>query len=151
MMKYLLAHDLGTSGNKATLFSTDGQLVKSYVESYGCHYFNNNWAEQNPEEWWRAVCVTSKKILEGIDPSDIAAVSFSGQMMGCVCVDKNGNVLRPSIIWADQRAVKEADQIAQKISPRRFFETTGHRNSASYSIQKFLWIKNNEPEVYENT
>ena len=50
-MKYLLAHDLGTSGNKATLFSTDGQLVKSYVESYGCHYFNNNWAEQNPEEW----------------------------------------------------------------------------------------------------
>ena len=63
-MKYLLAHDLGTSGNKATLFSTDGQLVKSYVESYGCHYFNNNWAEQNPEEWWQAVCVTSKKILE---------------------------------------------------------------------------------------
>ena len=150
-MKYLLAHDLGKSWNNATLFSTYGQLVKSYVESYGCHYFNNNWAEQNPEEWWQAVCVTSKKILEGIDPSDIAAVSFSGQMMGCVCVDKNGNVLRPSIIWADQRAVKEADQIAQKISPRRFFETTGHRNSASYSIQKFLWIKNNEPEVYENT
>lgn len=150
-MKYLLAHDLGTSGNKATLFSVDGQLIKSYVESYDCHYFNGNWAEQNPEDWWRAVCVTTKNILKEIDPADVAAVSFSGQMMGCVCIDKNGEVLMPSIIWADQRAVKQAEAIAQKIPARRFFETTGHRNSASYSIQKFMWIKENEPEIYANT
>ena len=54
-MKYLLAHDLGTSGNKATLFSEEGKLIKSYVSSYDCHYFNGNWAEQKPEDWWKEV------------------------------------------------------------------------------------------------
>lgn len=150
-MKYLLAHDLGTSGNKATLFSEEGKLVKSYVSSYGCHYFNGNWAEQNPEDWWKAVCDTTKLMLNEVDVKDIAAVSFSGQMMGCVCVDKDANVLRPSIIWADQRAVKQADEISKRIAPLDFYKIVGHRNSASYSLQKFMWVKENEPEVYEKT
>lgn len=107
-MRYLLAHDLGTSGNKATLFSEEGKLIKSIVYSYNTNYYNSNWAEQDPNDWWKAVCETTREIVKEVDPADIAAVSFSGQMMGCLCVDKNGNPLRSSIIWADQRAVKEA-------------------------------------------
>ena len=150
-MKYLLAHDLGTSGNKVTMFSTDGKLITSCVESYGCHYFNDNWAEQDPADWWRAVAGSTKRILEKIDPKDVVGVSFSGQMMGCLCIDKNGEPLRPSIIWADQRAVKEAAQISEKIPDDKFYKMIGHRNSASYGLQKLLWVKNNEPEIYEKT
>ncbi len=149
--KYLLANDLGTSGNKATLFNTDGKLVKSIVYSYDTDYFNNNWAEQDPEDWWKAVCSTTSEILEGIDPGNVLAVSFSGQMMGCLCVDKNGTPLRKSIIWADQRAIKEADDIRGKVGERSFYKITGHRISPSYGLQKLLWIRNNEPEIYGNT
>lgn len=151
MVKYLLAHDLGTSGNKATLFTTEGTLVKSIVYSYNTNYFNSNWAEQDPEDWWKAVCSTTSEILKDIDKSLVAAVSFSGQMMGCLCVDRNGNPLKSSIIWADQRAVKEADSIREKIGEERFYKITGHRISPSYGLQKLLWIKNNQPEIYANT
>lgn len=116
-MKYILAHDLGTSGNKATLFSDEGKMITSEVFRYDCHYFNTNWAEQDPEDFWKAICVTSRNLIDKarIDPGDIAAVSFSGQMMGCLCVDKQGNPLRPSIIWADQRAQAQAAALGEQI------------------------------------
>ena len=116
-MKYILAHDLGTSGNKATLFSESGALVASEVYSYGCHYFHEIWAEQDPEDWWRAICTTTRNLIAkaAIEPAQIAAVSFSGQMMGCLCVDKAGHPLRPSIIWADQRAQEQQQAIAREI------------------------------------
>ena len=64
-MKYIIAHDLGTSGNKATLFDEDGRMVTSETFAYGCHYFNTNWAEQNPEDWWQAICETSRNLIIG--------------------------------------------------------------------------------------
>ncbi len=152
-MRYILAHDLGTSGNKATLFGEDGRLVGSEVFSYGTNYFNQNWAEQDPEDWWRAVAATSRNLIKssGIAPSDIAAVSFSGQMMGCLCVDRAGNPLRKSIIWADQRAQRQQAQLNEHISIWDFYNICGHRNSASYGLQKLMWVRDNEPEIYENT
>lgn len=150
-LKYLLAHDLGTSGNKATLFTTDGKLVKSTLYTYSTDYFNSNWAEQDAGDWWEAVCSTTREILQGIDRELVASVSFSGQMMGCLCVGKDGEPLRKSIIWADQRAVKEADYINDKIGNKRFYRITGHRISPAYGIQKLMWIKNNEPGIYEAT
>lgn len=153
MSKYILAHDLGTSGNKATLFSEDGRLIGHEVYSYNTHYFNGTWVEQDADDWWRAVCCTSRQLIEstGVLPSDIAAVSFSGQMMGCLCVDSSGTPLRPSMIWADQRAQKQADQIEEHISQWDYYHIVGHRNTASYGIQKLMWIRDNEPEVYEQT
>lgn len=151
MPKYLLAHDLGTSGNKATLYTTDGELVKSVVASYSTKYFNNNWAEQDAEDWWRAVCDSTKAILRGLNNRDVAAVSFSGQMMGCLCVDRQGVPLRKAIIWADQRATQEADALLAQIEQPAFYRITGHRLSPSYSLAKLLWIKKNEPDVYRQT
>src|SRR5659263_724092 len=123
MTKYILAHDIGTSGNKATLFSENGKMIGSHVSSYDTHYFNGNCVEQDAEDWWKAVCVSTKNILGtlGIDPADIAVVSFSGQMMGCLCVDKAGKPLRRSIIWADQRSQKQAAQISEHISQTDFY------------------------------
>lgn len=151
MGKYLLAHDLGTSGNKATLFSTEGQLIASCTYNYDVYYSNNNWAEQNPNDWWQAVIATTKTLIKNINPKDILAVSFSGQMMGCVCVDKKQEPLRNAIIWADMRATKQTQQIAKQISPQGFYKITGHRLSPSYGGQKLMWIKDNEPHIYAKT
>ncbi len=151
MATYLIAHDLGTTGNKATLFDTDGNLIKSVTHAYNTHFFNGNWAEQNPEDWWNAVCVTNKQLLDGVDKTNVAALAFSGQMMGCVVVDKDGNHLRPAIIWADQRSQNEEAFIRSKIDEKEFYKITGHKISASYSIEKLMWIRENEPEIFEKT
>ena len=106
-MKYLLAHDLGTSGNKATLFDVSGKLLASEIATYDVFYSNETWAEQNADDWWEAVKLSTKNLIAkaGIDGRDIAAISFSGQMMGCLCIDKEGRPLRNAIIWAESRAV----------------------------------------------
>jgi len=152
-MKYILAHDLGTTGNKATLFSEDGQLCGSEVFSYNTHYFNDTWVEQDAGDWWNAVCITSKNLISttGVNPDDIAVISFSGQMMGCLCVDKAGNPLRPSMIWADQRALEQVKQIEKHISQWEFYQIAGHRNAASYGLQKLMWVRDNEPDIYKKT
>lgn len=153
MKQYLLAHDLGTSGNKATLFCTDGTLEKSRIVTYKTHYFNDTWVEQNADDWWQAVCRSTRELIAetGIAPKQIKAVSFSGQMMGCLCVDRYGQPLRPSIIWADQRAVSQSKAVESKISQKDYYQIVGHPNTASYGIQKFMWIRDHEPEVYNQT
>ncbi len=151
MAKYLLAHDLGTSGNKATLFTTEGALVKSVLRTYSVNFFNSNWAEQNPEEWWQAVCDSTRELVSGIDINDVVGISYSGQMQGCVCVDKDGNSLRPAIIWADMRAREEAELLKEKIGEREFYHITGHKPSSSYGLEKLMWVKNNEPDIYKKT
>ncbi len=151
MKRYLLAHDLGTSGNKATLFTVDGELVASKTSPYGTKFFNNNWAEQNPADWWEAVCHSTQELVQNIDIDEIAAICFSGQMMGCLCVDNSGVPLKNSIIYCDQRATQETDAILQQIDGKEFYKITGHRASASYSVEKLMWIKQNEPDIYRKT
>lgn len=149
MAQYIIAHDLGTSGNKATLFTVGGQMVKSCTIPYDVHFFGKNYAQQNPSDWWVAVCRATKNILEGVDKADIIALSFSAQMQGCLLVDREGNPLRPSIIWADQRALKEAEHLEREIGFDRMYEITGHRLSPSYTLEKIMWLKEHEPEVYK--
>lgn len=151
MKQYLLAHDLGTSGNKATLFTIDGELVAAKTYPYGTHFFNNNWAEQSPKDWWEAVCRSTQELVQTIDVSDIAAICFSGQMMGCLCVDKDGVPLKDSLIYCDQRATNETATILKQIDGKEFYKITGHRASASYSVEKLMWIKNHEPDIYKKT
>lgn len=153
MGDYILAHDLGTSGNKAVLFSADGRLIGSIQRAYGVFYERPLWAEQDPEDWWQAVCSSTKELLSqcGIGAEEVKAVSFSGQMMGALPVDRDGKPLTKAIIWADMRAQKESDKLREKIDDDRFYSITGHRNTASYGIQKAMWIKENRPEIYEQT
>ncbi len=150
-MNYLLAHDLGTSGNKAVLYSEDGKLVYSCTKSYGLKVENANWCEQDAEDWWNAVVEVTREVTQKVNPKDIACVSFSGQMMGCLCVDAKGNPLKNSLIWADMRATKEEAFIKSQISMWDFYKITGHRISSSYGGAKMMWIMNNEPEIYNNT
>lgn len=151
MARYLLAHDLGTSGNKATLFTDQGELVASRTCAYPTHFFRGNWAEQSPDDWWRAICSTSQQLAAEISPQDIACVTLSGQMMGCTPVDRMGRALRPSILYCDQRAETQAQVIRDKIEAAEFYRIVGHRISASYSLEKLMWVRDNEPQIYRQT
>ena len=151
MTKFLLAHDLGTSGNKATLFSEDGELLASRTCSYDTNYFNGTWAEQNPNDWWDAVCRSTQELLAEVGPVEIGAVALSGQMMGCLCVDKSGEPLRPSILYCDQRSDVEAASILEKVPLEEAYDIVGHRVAAVYSLEKLAWVKNNEPDIYAKT
>ena len=153
MKNYVLAHDLGTTGNKATLYDREGCLVSSAFYSYDTEYTHAGWAEQDPEDWWRAVCASTRKLLEQtkIRADEIACIVFSGQMMGCVPLDKNARALRKAIIWADQRSVEEESWVGERISPEEVYRITGHRLSASYSLCKILWLHNHQRDIYKAT
>ncbi len=151
MASYLLAHDLGTSGNKATLFTTDGELVRSITYSYGLNVSGGHRAEQNADSWWQAVCETTRQLTETVNRAEIEAVSFSGHMMGCLCVGRDGRSLRDSLIWADLRSVEEENVIRRQISDADYYHLTAQRLSASYSAPKLMWVKTHEPEVYRQT
>jgi xylulokinase len=151
MSQYLLSHDLGTSGDKATLFDVSGNIVNSSVNAYPAHYYNNTWHEQEPNDWWEAVCRGTRDVLEGIDPGDIVAVSFSGQMMGVVAVDREGNPLRSAIIWSDTRSNDQAARLEDELGMKGIYLITGHRPSSSYCLEKLMWIRDNQPEIYGRT
>lgn len=153
MRELILAHDLGTTGNKASLFDASGALLASAISPYETRYPRPGWAEQDPHDWWRAVVASTRQILQGeaFSSDDVAVVSFSGQMMGCLPVDRAGAPLRPAIIWADQRAEEEAAELARKVSPEAIYRLTGHRASASYSAAKILWVRRHQPEVFRET
>jgi len=153
MKRYILAHDLGTTGNKATLYDDQGTLVSSAFFGYDTKYAQVGWAEQNPEDWWQAVCASTHELLQKahIARDEVACIVFSGQMMGCVPIDRKGQALRDAIIWADQRAVEQTQWMAKQIGPEEVYRITGHRLSPSYSAAKMLWIRDHQPDLYAKT
>ncbi|MCC6614280.1 MAG: xylulokinase [Anaerolineae bacterium] len=153
MKNYIIAHDLGTTGNKATLYDREGKLVASAFDSYETEFAFTGWAEQHPDDWWRAVCNSTHALLKesGVAKDDIACITFSGQMMGCVPLDKNGRPLRKAIIWADQRSVVQEAWVAERIAREDVYYITGHRLSSSYSLTKMLWVRDHQPDIYRNT
>ena len=153
MSSFIISHDLGTTGDKATLFSASGQLIGSCFSEYPTSYPKHGWAEQDPSLYWKAFCSSTAALLEKtrINPSDVASVCFSGQMMAALPVDAGGRPLRNSIIWADLRSTKQAEELARRIDADRVYELTGHRLSASYSATKIMWLRENEPELYAKT
>ncbi len=153
MASYILSHDLGTTGDKATLFSPEGKLISSSFVAYLTFYPETGWAEQDPLGYWRAFCEATRALIarENIASADIAVVAFSGQMMAALPIDKNGDPLRNSIIWADLRSTEQAAKFGERIGEDRVYNLTGHRLSASYSATKIMWIRENEPEIYKHT
>lgn len=150
-MAYLIGVDLGTSGTKTVLFAEDGSVVASCTIEYPLYQPQNGWAEQDPLDWWNAVCGTTKAVIAkaGISASEIKGVGLSGQMHGLVMLDKSGNVLRKSIIWCDQRTAKECDEITQKVGAENLIKITANPALTGFTASKIMWIKNNEPEIYE--
>lgn len=113
--QYILAHDLGTSGNKASLYDSIGKLVASSFYGYEPIFLSATWVEEDPADWWQAVCSATQSLLDqtGVAPELIQCISFSGQMMGCLPVDGQIQPIRPSIIWADNRATEQTARLGE--------------------------------------
>jgi xylulokinase len=149
----LLAHDLGTTGDKATLYDTSGGLRGSVTATYPTDFAPGGHAEQDPDRWWEAVGRATRQLLasSGVDPADIEVVSFSGQMMGAVLLDDGGAPVRPAIIWADTRSVVQCEQLLALVGMERGYELTGHRLNPTYSLTKAMWVRDEEPEAWART
>ena len=148
--KFILAHDLGTTGNKASLFDEQGNVRASSLSVYSTEYPRPNWVEQNPEDWWKAVCISTRHLLRiaKVNPQQVVCITFSGQMMGCVVLDCNARPLRNALIWADTRAVSEAEKIISKVGMEKAYHITGHRASSSYSAAKIMWVRDHQPDIF---
>ncbi len=148
---YIIAHDVGTGGNKAILVDTDGNIVARAFCPYLVHYPRPDWAEQDPEDWWQAVATTTRQVMDqaGIAPREVLAMVYATQMLGIVPMGSDGRPLRPAIIWLDGRAPEQAARIMRKFLGRRIFAAiAGAEISGKDGLPKLLWLKENEPEVY---
>ena len=153
MEQVFLGIDTGTSGTKMLAIRADGAVLGKASAEYPCSAPKPLWSEQNPDDWWKAVCDSTRELLARarVDPRDVAVVALSGQMMGCTPVDAEGRALRPSMLYCDQRATAEADAILSRMSLADFYRIVGHRVSASYSLEKLMWLRANEPDVFAKT
>lgn len=151
-MKYLLGVDLGTSGTKTVLFDQNGKSVAFSTVEYPLYQPKNGWAEQDSEDWWNATVRTILLVMKesGVDKKDVVGLGISGQMHGLVMLDEQGNSLRRSIIWCDQRTGKECEEITQRVGSReRLIEITANPALTGFTASKILWVRNNEPDVYK--
>lgn len=150
-MSYLLGIDIGTSGTKTVLFDEKGTPIKSCTVEYPMYQPENGWAEQDPRDWWNAVCESCKDVIgkTGINASDIAAIGLSGQMHGLVMLDSEGNVIRNSIIWCDGRTGEECDYITNTIGKDKLISITANPALTGFTAGKILWVRKHEPQNYE--
>lgn len=149
-MNYLIGIDLGTSSTKTVLFDETGEVIASASKDYPLYTPNNGWAEQKPEDWRDAALETITKVVSesGVNKEDIKGLGISGQMHGLVMLDEAGEVIRPSIIWCDQRTEKECEEITAKIGAKRLIEITANPALTGFTASKILWVRNHEPENY---
>lgn len=150
-MRYVIGVDIGTSGTKSVLFDEKGGVICSASREYPLYQPKNGYAEQNPTDWYNASVSTIKELLEKseICADNIVGIGLSGQMHGLVMLDENNNVIRPSIIWCDQRTAKECDEITERVGAERLIEITANPALTGFTASKILWVRNNEPENYK--
>lgn len=153
MGKYLAAYDLGTNGVKAALFTPDGCQIAYAYQEYGVIYPNPSWVEQSIERMWIAQCEVTQQIIfeSGCSNHDIAAVAISSQRATFAPVDRSGTPLANFIGWQDARSIEQCELIKEKIGSQRYYEIAGLPISPTAAISKIIWIKENNPGLFERT
>ncbi|HVX46003.1 MAG TPA: xylulokinase [Mycobacteriales bacterium] len=147
----ILAHDIGTTGDKVSLVTDDGAVVAAATAAYPTDFGSGGKAEQQPSHWWDAVGRASRELLAlgKAGPADISCISFSGQMMGALALDRAGAPLRPAVIWADTRSQPQCRRLVDRIGMERAYRICGHRLNPTYSLTKVLWLRDHEPEMFD--
>ncbi len=154
MQGYFVGFDIGTGGCKSVLVSGEGELIASAFHPYPLNHPRLGWAEQDAQDWWKAVCACTRGMLLecAVDPAKVAGVGFAGQMLGVVPVDAAACPLRPAIIWLDNRAEKQAASIIRRFGGRKAItRLAGAAPSGKDVVCKLAWLKENEPELYKRT
>ena len=151
--EYFIVHDLGTSSDKASLYSSEGKFIGSVVQKYPTYYPNIQWAEQSVEDWWNAVSRTTRELIQRnkVSPDNVLAIGFSGQLQGVIPIDKEGSLLiKRAIIWQDMRAVHEANVVREKLGWEEFYRKTGKGQAIEmFPLVKIMWMRDNLPEIYD--
>lgn len=150
MKKYLLGIDIGTTGAKALITDDDGVVKAIAVREYRMCTPQPLWAEQDPADWWKAATKSIRAAIRnsGVAPRQVAGIGLTGQMHGLVLLDKNGKVLRPCIMWNDQRSSRECGDITASIGEKNVLRFTGNKVLAGFTAPKLVWIKRHEPGIY---
>jgi xylulokinase len=151
--KYLISYDLGTNGVKAGLFTPDGSQIVCCYHEYGVVYPHPAWVEQSIERMWSAQCEATQQLIHqsGCSPRDIAAVAISSQRATFAPLDKTGNPLTDFIGWQDARSTRQCEQIEKTIGSQRYYKISGLPVSTTAAVSKILWIKENDPRLFERT
>ncbi len=149
-MAYLLGIDIGTSGTKTILIDETGKVLARAAMEYPLHSPRPLWAEQDPADWWAATVGTIQEVLQkaGIDSKEIRGIGLSGQMHGAVFLDSDNQVLRPAILWNDQRTQAECDWITNTIGREKVVELTSNPVLTGFTAPKIIWLRTNEPETF---
>ena len=145
---YYIGIDLGTSAVKLLLMEGNGKIVRVTSREYPLYFPHPGWSQQNPEDWYEQSMDGLCELLDGIDKSQVAGISFGGQMHGLVVLDENDQVIRPAILWNDGRTFRENDYLNQVIGKEKLSEYTANISFTGFTAPKILWIKNNEPENF---
>jgi len=150
MTNYYLGLDIGTSGTKALLITEGGKPVATATAEYPLSTPRPQWAEQNPIDWWNAVVDVTRRVIDtsGIDGAAIAGIGLSGQMHGSVFLDRHGDVIRPAILWCDQRTQAECDWITTQAGPDNLSRLIANPVLTGFTAPKIVWLRNHEPEAY---
>lgn len=153
MGSYLMGIDIGTSACKVAVFGTDGVVAAAVSKEYPVYYPKEGFAEQNPNEWWTAVCFAVQAVFASgrIKAGDIAGIGVDGQSWSAIAIDKSGEVLANTPIWMDTRAQAICNRINQSLGAEYIFQISGNALQPSYSTAKILWYQENLPEVYRQT
>jgi xylulokinase len=151
--QFVIGIDIGTSGCKSMLIDDRGRVIARALEEYSLSNPHPGWSEQNPEDWWQACRITIRQLLKDFDaPGSIRAIGLSGQMHGMVALDKDGRVLRPCILWNDQRTGRQCQEIHDRVGGvEGLLSLTNNRMLPGYTGGKILWVRENEPHLYEKT
>lgn len=147
-MKYYIGVDLGTSAVKLLLMDQDGNVVNIVSREYPLYFPNPGWSEQKPEDWWEQTKAGIRQLVEPVDSSLVAGISFGGQMHGLVILDDQDRVIRPAILWNDGRTGKQTDYLNQVIGKETLSKYTANIAFAGFTAPKILWVKENEPENF---
>jgi len=152
-MAYLLGIDIGTSGTKTVIFDEKGNTVASATWEYPLSQPQVGWAEQDPADWWKASfgSISDAVRKSSVNPKDIKGIGLSGQMHGMVLLDKDNKVLRPAIIWCDQRTQPECDEITERVGAEKLKQITCNPALTGFTAGKVMWVKNHQPEIFEKT
>ncbi len=146
---YYIGVDLGTSAVKLVMMKSGGEIAASISKEYPLYFPHPGWSEQKPEDWKNAVITGLKELVSGIDASEVAGISFGGQMHGLVVLDENDNVIRPAILWNDGRTQKETDYLNNVVTKEVLSSETANIAFAGFTAPKILWMKENEPENFK--
>jgi xylulokinase len=147
---FFLGIDTSTTSSKALLIDESGEVVAVSSSPHTLQTPRPLWSEQDPRQWWEAVSASIRSVLQkaGIDGERVGAVGLTGQMHGLVLLDEAGNVLRPAILWNDQRTQSQCEEIHRRIGKEKFIEITGNLALTGFTAPKILWVKENEPDLF---